>query len=482
MRIGGDIALLKGIMKEVMGEERRRPGRVLDRAFIAEHTSGFEEFAAALEAAPWDEIVGQSGVDRDLIRQAARVYVEAERVIACWAMGLTQHKNGVANIREVVNLLLLRGNIGRPGAGACPVRGHSNVQGDRTMGIYERPSAEFLDRLGRAFAFEPPRAHGHDVVAAIKAMHEGRARVFFAMGGNFHSATPDTAYTAEALRRCRLTAHVVTKLNRAHLVTCRRALILPCLGRTEQDLQAAGPQFVTVEDSMSVVHASRGGLAPASEHLLSEPAIVARLARATLGPTSGVDWQGLASDYDRIRDRIAEVIPGFEDFNRRVRRPGGFMLPNAAASRRFETSTGKARFTVQPIPRMTLAPGQLLMMTIRSHDQYNTTVYGLDDRYRGVYRERRVVFMNPLDVAELGLVERQVVDLVGEFRGERRLAARFIVVPYDLPRGCAATYFPEANVLVPIDDYADGSRTPASKSVVIRVVPAGTTESSEPSS
>ena len=471
VRINGDVALLKGVMKEVLEEERRRPGRVLDRAFIAEHTSGFDELATALDAVSWDEIIERSGVERDLIRRAAQVYVGADRVIACWAMGLTQHKNGVSNIREVVNLLLLRGNLGRPGAGACPVRGHSNVQGDRTMGICERPSAAFLDRLGRAFGFDPPRAHGHAVVGAIKAMHEGRAHVFFAMGGNFHSATPDTAYTAQALRRCRLTAHVSTKLNRAHLVTGRQALILPCLGRTELDTQAAGPQFVTVEDSMSVVHASRGGLVPASEFLRSEPAIVARLARAVLGPDSGVDWESLVADYDRIRDRIAEVIPGFEDFNRRVRQPGGFVLPNAAAARKFATATGKARFTVQPIPRIALAPGQVLMMTVRSHDQYNTTVYGLDDRYRGVYRARRVVFMNPLDIAELGLVERQVVDLIGEFRGERRVAPRFIVVPYSIPRRCAATYFPEANVLVPVDDFADGSRTPASKSVVIRVVP-----------
>jgi molybdopterin-dependent oxidoreductase alpha subunit len=481
VRINGDVALLKGIMKEVLEEEKRRPGRVLDRAFIAEHTSGFDEFAAALDAVSWDEIIEQSGVGRDLIERAAQVYAGADRVIACWAMGLTQHKNGVANIREVVNLLLLRGNLGKPGAGACPVRGHSNVQGDRTMGISKRPSADFLDRLGRAFGFDPPRAHGYDVVAAIKAMHEGRAHVFFAMGGNFHSATPDTAYTAEALRRCRLTAHVSTKLNRGHLVTGRQALILPCLGRTEHDTQAAGPQFVTVEDSMSVVHASRGGLVPASEALLSEPAIVARLARAVFGPGSGVDWESLVADYDHIRDRIAEVIPGFADFNRRVRQPGGFVLPNTAAARRFETATGKARFTVQPIPRITLAPGQMLMMTVRSHDQYNTTVYGLDDCYRGVYRERRVVFMNPLDVAELGLVERQVVDLVGEFRGERRVAPRFIVVPFDIPRGCSATYFPEANVLVPVDDFADGSRTPASKSVVIRVVPTGSPERDRPS-
>jgi molybdopterin-dependent oxidoreductase alpha subunit len=471
VRINGDVALLKGIMKSVLEEEARRPGEVLDTAFIAEFTSGFDEFAAALAAVSWDEIIEQSGISRELIEQAAQVYIRADRVIASWAMGLTQHKNGVANIREVVNLLLLRGNLGRPGAGACPVRGHSNVQGDRTMGIFERPSAAFLDRLGEVFGFEPPREHGLDVVAAIKAMHEGSAHVFFAMGGNFHSATPDTDYTAEALRRCRLTAHVATKLNRSHLVNGRQALILPCLGRTEQDRQASGLQFVTVEDSMSMVHSSRGGLPPAAQTILSEPAIVAGLARAVLGSASTIDWEALAADYDRIRDRIAEVVPGFEDFNRRIREPGGFVLPNAAAQRRFDTKTGKARFTVQPIPKIDLAPGQFLMATIRSHDQYNTTIYGLDDRYRGVYNERRVVFMNPLDLAESGLVPRQVVDLIGEFRDERRVAPRFIVVPYDIPRRCVATYFPEANVLVPVDDFADRSRTPASKSVVIRIVP-----------
>ena len=473
VRVNGDVALLKGIMKEVLAEERARPGKVLDRAFLAEHTSGFEPFAADLDAASWDEIVAQSGIDRARIRRAAEIYMRADRVIACWAMGLTQHKNAVANIQEVVNLLLLRGNLGKPGAGACPVRGHSNVQGDRTMGIYERPAADFLDRLGQVFGFDPPREPGHDVVAAIKAMHERPGHVFFAMGGNFHSASPDTNYTAEALRRCRLTAHVATKLNRAHLVTGQQGLILPCLGRTELDRQARGDQFVTVEDSMSVVHASRGGLAPASEDLLSEPAIVARLALATLDPDPNLDWNGLVADYDRIRDRIAEVVPGFEDFNARVREPGGFVLPNPAAARRFQTATGKAQFTVAPIPRIELAPDQFLMMTIRSHDQYNTTIYGLDDRYRGVYGQRRVVFLNREDIAERGLSERQVVDLVGEFRGERRVAGRFIVVPYDIPRRCAATYFPEANVLVPVDDFAEGSRTPVSKSVVIRVVPTG---------
>ena len=473
VRINGDVALLKGIMKEVVEEERRHPGTVLDHRFIAEHTSDFDAFLAALDETSWDEIVEQSGVEPELIRQAGQIYANADRVIVCWAMGLTQHKNGVANIQEVVNLLLLRGNLGKPGAGACPVRGHSNVQGDRTMGIYERPLKTFLDRLGAVFEFDPPREHGHDVVASIRAMHDGSARVFFAMGGNFHSASPDTDFTAEALRRCRLTTHVSTKLNRAHLVHGREALILPCLGRTERDDQTNGPQFVTVEDSMSAVHGSRGSLAPASKDLLSEPAIVCGLARAVLGPTSAIDWEGMAADYDRIRDRIAEVIPGFEDFNARVRHPGGFVLPNNAAALRFATETGKARFTVNAVPRIALDPGQLLMMTVRSHDQYNTTVYGLDDRYRGVYHERRVVFMNAEDVEERGLIDHQVVDLIGEFRGQMRVASRFIVIPYDIPRGCAATYFPEANVLVPVDDFADGSRTPASKSVVIRVVAAG---------
>jgi len=471
VRINGDVALLKGIMKEVLAEERARPGEVLDHAFLREHTSGFDSFVSQLEAVSWDEIIEQSGISRELIKKTAQVYINAKRAIICWAMGLTQHKNGVGNIQEVVNLLLLRGNLGKPGAGACPVRGHSNVQGDRTMGIFERPSAGFLDRLGQAFGFEPPREHGFDVVAAIQAMHEGRAHVFFAMGGNFHSASPDTNYTAEALRRCRLTAHVATKLNRSHLVTGKQALLLPCLGRTEQDQQASGPQFVTVEDSMSAVHASRGKLSPASSKLLSEPAIVARLGLALGGRVAQVDWNRFMSNYDEIRDRIAEVVPGFENFNERVRHPGGFVLPNLAARRQFQTSTGKAEFRVVPLPRIDLAPGQLLMMTVRSHDQYNTTIYGLDDRYRGVYQERRVALMNPEDLVDLGLVDHQVVDLVGEHRGERRVAPRFIAIPYDIPRGCVATYFPEANVLVPIDDYADGSRTPASKSVVIRVVP-----------
>jgi molybdopterin-dependent oxidoreductase alpha subunit len=471
VRINGDVALLKGIIKEVLAAEQRRPGAVLDHEFINTHTTGFNEFAATLDQVSWDEIVAASDVSREQMRAAADIYVNAGRVIVCWAMGLTQHKNAVANIQEIVNLLLLRGNVGRPGAGACPVRGHSNVQGDRTMGIWERPTENFLASLAREFAFTPPRAHGYDTVNAIKAMHEGQAKVFFALGGNFLSATPDTDYTARALSRCRLTAHVSTKLNRAHLITGTQALILPCLGRTERDVQTAGEQFVSCENSMGVVQTSRGRLEPASEHLLSEPMIVARLAADTLSARSSVDWLTLVADYDRIRTHIEHVIPGFDDYNRRVREPGGFYLPNAAREREFKTATGKAQFTIHPLPQHELAPGQFLMLTMRSHDQFNTTIYGLDDRYRGIFNERRVVLLNEADIAAAGLRAQQVVDLVSHFEGEERIARRFIIVPYQLPRGCAATYFPETNVLVPVRHVADKSNTPASKSVVISIRP-----------
>lgn len=469
VRINGDVALLKGIMKEVLLEEERRPGQVLDHGFIREKTAGFEEFTRALKEVSWDELVEQSGVSREEIRAAAGMFIDSERTICCWAMGLTQHKNAVANIQEIVNLLLLRGQIGKPGAGVCPVRGHSNVQGDRTMGIWERPTAAFLDQLAREFRFDPPREHGYDTVEAIKAMHDRRGKVFFALGGNFLSATPDTEYTATALGRCRLTVQVSTKLNRAHLITGEQALILPCLGRTEVDMQECGPQFVTMENSMGIVHSSHGMLPPASEHLLSETAIVGRLARATLRERSSIHWEELTADYDRIRDHIARVIPGFEDYNRRVREPGGFYLPNLAREGTFKTSTNRANFTVHELPRHRLAPGQFMMMTIRSHDQFNTTIYGLDDRYRGITGERRIVLLHPEDMREAGLKERQVVDLVSHFEGEERLAQHFLVVPYRIPRRCAATYFPEANVLVPIGSVAEKSNTPASKSVVISI-------------
>jgi molybdopterin-dependent oxidoreductase alpha subunit len=471
VRINGDVALLKGMMKELLEEEERTPGQVLDREFIQKQTDGFESFAAALSLVSWDDITEQSGIRREQIREAAQMMMRSRRTICCWAMGLTQHRNAVANIQEIVNLLLLRGQIGKPGAGVCPVRGHSNVQGDRTMGIWERPTEAFLASLAREFNFEPPRAHGLDTVESIKAMHAGKAKVFFALGGNFLSATPDTEYTAEALRSCRLTVHVSTKLNRAHLITGEQALILPCLGRTELDTQAMGLQFVSCENSMGIVQASRGSLKPASPDLLSEPAIVARLATATLGERSSVDWLTLAGNYDLIRASIERVIPGFEDYNRRVREPGGFYLPNLARERKFKTATGKANFTIHELPRHELRPGQFLMMTMRSHDQFNTTIYGLDDRYRGIYQGRRVVFLNPQDIAEAGLCEGQLVDLTSHFEGEERTAPRFVVVPYSIPRRCAATYFPEANVLVPIRSVAEKSNTPASKSVIISLRP-----------
>ncbi len=455
VRINGDVALLKGIMKVIL------EAGALDREFIGEHTCGFEKFAAHLQGADWKEILAESDVPLEQLKAAADVVMRSKSMVICWAMGLTQHRNAVENIRELVNLLLLRGNIGKPNAGVCCVRGHSNVQGDRTMGIWERMDDGFLDRLGREFGFEPPRHHGYNTVEAIHAMHDGRAKVFIALGGNFLSATPDTHFTAEALRRCRLTVQISTKLNRSHLVTGKLALILPCLGRTEKD----GAQFVTTENSMNVVASSRGTLAPASDSLLSEPAIVAGMAAATLG----VDWNRMVGDYDSIRDHIAHVVSGCEDYNRRVREPGGFRLDNPASRREFKTETGKANFTINPIRPIALQPGEFLMMTIRSHDQFNTTIYGNDDRYRGIYNGRRVVFLNAEDISAAGLRGGQHVNLMSWNEGVERHADGFVVVPYEIPRRCAATYFPECNVLIPVDSYAEGSMTPASKSVVIRL-------------
>jgi molybdopterin-dependent oxidoreductase alpha subunit len=458
------------VMKELLEEEARRPGEVLDGDFIANRTTGFAALADALERVEWVDVERESGIDRAAIRTLASMVMSSERMIVTWAMGLTQHRNAVSNIQEIVNLVLMRGSIGKPGAGLCPVRGHSNVQGDRTMGIWERPPPAFLDALEREFSFSPPREHGLDTVRAIEAMCAGRAHVFFAMGGNFLSATPDTEATATGLRRCRLTAHVSTKLNRSHLVTGEVALILPCLARTESDVRDGEPQFVSVENSMGVVHRSRGRLQPASPHLLSEPEIVARLARATLGTAGTVEWEWLVEDYDRVREVISRVIPGFEDYNQRVRGRDGFYLPNAPREGRFELPGGRAVFTVHRMPRQVLAPGELIMMTIRSHDQFNTTIYDLDDRYRGVHNERRVIFMHPDDISEAGLGAGQPVDIFSEFDGVTRAAHGFLVVPFEIPRRCAATYFPEANVLVPLGSVAEKSNTPASKSVVIRVV------------
>ena len=471
VRLNGDLAFLKGMIKCVLEAEERRPGRVVDRAFVEEFTQGYEAMAAAARAVPWSEIEEGSGLRETQIREAASLFLEAKDSITCWAMGLTQHRNAVATIREIVNLHLLTGRIGRPRSGVCPVRGHSNVQGDRTMGIWEKMPEKFLARLDEEFGFRSPREHGYDTVDSIAAMHAGRGKVFFGMGGNFLSASPDTHYTAAALRRCRLTAQVSTKLNRAHLVTGTRALILPCLGRTERDEQAGGTQFVTVENSMAIVHSSEGRLEPASEHLLSEIAIVCRMARATLGPDHPVPWEEFAADYDRIRDRIERVVPGFEDFNRRARQPGGFYLPNGVKERRFHTASGKAEFTVNQLDPIRLEEGQLLLQTLRSHDQFNTTVYGNDDRYRGIHNERRVLFLNPEDMAERGLVAEQPVDITSHWEGETRTAELFLAIPYDQPRGCAAAYYPEANVLVPLQSRAAISQTPTSKSVIITVRP-----------
>ncbi|MCB0546278.1 MAG: FdhF/YdeP family oxidoreductase [Phaeodactylibacter sp.] len=469
VKVNGDVPLLKAIMLQLWYQEQKAHDTVFDWDFITQKTEGYEAFINELKGYDFEELVQASGVKRDRILKAAEMIRNKKKIIVCWAMGLTQHENGVDNIREIVNLLLLKGSIGIPGAGTCPVRGHSNVQGDRTVGIWEAPKPEFLDKLKATFGFEPPRRHGYATVDAIKAMHEGKAKVFFAMGGNFLSATPDTEYTAEALRKCRLTVHVSTKLNRSHLIHGRQALILPCLGRTNIDVQEGGEQFVSVENSMGVIHSSQGILPPPSEHLLSEPAIVAGLAKATLGSRSKVNWDKMIADYDHIRDAIEAVVPGFEDYNRRVREPGGFYLPNGAREQQFSTPSGKAHFTVNPMPENGLAPEEYTMMTIRSHDQYNTTIYGLNDRYRGIHNERRVVLMNKQDMKDDSLKKGDVVDLIGSHKGQQRVAKSFIVVPYDIPRRCLATYFPEANVLVPIDSVAKESKTPASKRVVVRV-------------
>ncbi len=475
VRLSGDLAFFKGLCKEILEEEGRRPGQVINRQFIDQKTSGFDDFRAALAAVSWNEIVEQSGISQAQIREIAEVVMRSKSMIACWAMGLTQQRQAVATIQEIVNLMLLGGHMGRAGAGVCPVRGHSNVQGDRTMGIWERMPESFLDQLRDVFGFEPPRKHGWDVVDSIKAMYSGAAKVFFAMGGNFLSATPDTDFTAEALRRCSLTVQVSTKLNRAHLVTGRQALILPCLGRTDRDVQASGDQFVSVENSMGVVHSSRGNLEPSSDQLLSEPAIVARLAVATLGIRTKLDWMKLIENYDSIRELIARVIPGCEDMNRRVRQKGGFYLPNAARDDDYKTKTGKATFAVSAIEPIALDPGKFLMTTLRSHDQYNTTIYGLDDRYRGIFHGRRVVLMNPDDIQAHGWRAGDRLDITSHFQSngkeEMRKAPSFVLVPYEIPRRCVATYFPEGNVLVPIGSVALRSNTPTSKAVMVSFSP-----------
>ena len=501
-KIGGDLAVATGIAKVMIerADSERDPHALelgaLDRAFIAANTHGYDDFADCVRDAAWPDIERESGLSRAQLEQAAQIYLDSHATIFCWGMGITQHRRSVATIQMLTNLLLARGNIGKAGAGPCPVRGHSNVQGDRTMGIYEKPSPAFLDRLGAEFAFDPPRAHGFDTIDAIEAMRDGRGKVFFAMGGNFAAATPDSEVTHAALRRCALTVQVSTKLNRSHVVHGREALILPCLGRTEIDLQAGGLQAVTVEDSMSMVHLSSGMNAPASRELLSEPAIVARLAAATL-PRSTIPWLSLIEDYDRIRERIAKVIPGFEDFNTRVRHPGGFHLHHPCRDRVFPTVLGKARFFAHPLvdtaavgrasaPNIQLQDSPeiiaadpsglkplLQLMTVRSHDQYNTTVYSSNDRYRGVHGLRRVCFISRTDLDALGFSDGDSVDLVSVWNDGERVAQDFRLIEYDIPAGCLASYFPETNALVPLGSHAERARTPASKSIPVYLRRAG---------
>ena len=466
VKVNGDMALFRGIAKSLIAAGNT------DKDFIRRHASNYEEYRRSVEETCWDEIEALSGIDRlEIESLALSISSGSNKLITCWAMGLTQHRNAVATIREIANVHLLLGAVGKPGAGLCPVRGHSNVQGDRTVGIFEKMPESFLAALEHQAGVPIPREHGFDTVASILAMKEGRGKVFFALGGNFAQATPDTAFTAEALRQCRLTCHVSTKLNRSHLIHGRRALILPCLGRSERDEGPLGPRFVTTENSMGVVQSSQGKLSPASEDLLSETEIVARLAEVTLGDRGAVRWRWLAQDYDRIRNWIEAVVPGFDRYNDRVREHGGFYLPNAAKERRWNTENGMANFSAASIDAFEVKPGRYLLQTLRSHDQFNTTVYGLDDRYRGISGMRDIIFLNPEDLNVLGVKPGQRVDVTSHWEdGERHLNG-FRAIPYEMPRGLAAAYFPEANVLVPVGHVAKGSNTPASKSIEVSITP-----------
>ena len=469
VRVGGDMAMLKGMMKclfewDAAALAEGRVG-VIDHAFVAEHTSGYGALAADIAATGWDEIVRHSGLPRPEIESMARTYAEAERVIICYGMGITQHRHGTQNVQQIANLLLLRGNFGKPGAGICPLRGHSNVQGDRTVGITEIPTEAFLSRLDHAFGIKAPRHHGHGAVESFKAMLDGRSRAIISLGGNLAVAMPDPEACFEAYRRMDLAVTVVTKFNRTCLLRARETIVLPCLGRTEQDNQASGPQSITVEDSMSMVHASRGKLKPVAEGLMSEPAIVAGFAKATLGDT-GIDWDGMVANYDRIRDKIAEVFPDFGNFNERVRVPLGFRLTIGPSDRIWPTPDGKAHFLVHPGADGTggKANGNLLLTTIRSHDQYNTTIYGNDDRYRGITGRRDVVFVNADDLAEAGLAHGDRVDVVA---GPGRILSSQVAVAHAIARGSVAAYYPEANHLIDLLDHDEASGTPSYKSVAI---------------
>ena len=471
IRIGGDLAFLKGILKILVEREKKSPTPIFDYKFITEKTLGYEDFIGNLRNISWENILEQSGLSLEQITQVAEMYLAANRVITCWAMGVTQHKQAVATIQDIANLHFLRGQIGKQGAGLCPVRGHSNVQGDRTMGIWEKMNEKFRSSLEKEFNFKTPPKNGYDTVNSIKAMHDGRAKVFFAMGGNFLSATPDTNFTEEAMQNCNLTAQVITKLNRTALVTGKKSLILPCLGRTEKDLQNGVEQFVSTESTMLNVQMSKGILEPASEHLRSEVWIIGKLAQAVLKSKITFDWERLINNYDNIRSAIANVVTGCENYNDRIRKDGGFYMPNKPREGEFPTDAGKAIFKSSELYRVELKSDELLMTTIRAHDQFNTTVYADNDRYRGISGSRRVILMNEKDIAERGLKESEVVDITSHFEGEERHAPKFIVVSYPIPPKCVATYFPETNVLIPVGSTAEKSNCPTSKLTIVTVKP-----------
>ncbi|MBC3381703.1 FdhF/YdeP family oxidoreductase [Serratia fonticola] len=476
--LGGDMAAVRGMVKALLETHRQRiaanePG-LFDQPFIDQHCVGIEDYLAQVDATSWQQITTQSGLSETQLRHAAAIYQGAERVICTWAMGVTQHKHSVPTVREITNLQLLFGQLGKPGAGLCPVRGHSNVQGNRTMGIDEKAPKALLDSLEQHFGFSPRREIGHNTVEAIEAMLRGEVKVLIALGGNLAAAAPDTKRTAQALRRCDLTVHISTKLNRSHLITGKDALILPTLGRTELDMQASGPQYITVEDSFSMVHASEGIGKPLADTQRSETAIVCGIADAVLG-NQQLDWLELADDYSLIRQHIQATIPGFDDFNQRCEQPGGFYLGNAAAELRFATQSGKAEFSAAPLPE-TLFPqigaekAPFVLQTLRSHDQYNTTIYGLDDRYRGVYGQREVLFIHPEDLADLGLQDGELVEIETLWNdGVTRKVSGFKLVSYDIPRGNLAAYYPETNPLVPLASFGDGTGTPTSKSVPVAI-------------
>lgn len=469
IKVGGDMAFLKGVMKCLLELEKRSPYPIFDYEFINNKTEGFQDFIARLEQVSWEEILKASGIERELIEQVAKLFANSRRVITCWAMGITQHKQSVATIQDIVNLHLLTGNIGKQGAGLCPVRGHSNVQGDRTMGISSRINHSFCKRLEKRFHFKVPQRQGYTTVEAIKAMHDGRVKVFFALGGNFLSAAPDTAYTERALKNCDLTVHVLTKLNKTAVCSGKSSLILPCLGRAEKDMTGGKEQFVSTESTMLNVQMSKGILDPISEHLRSEVWIIGKIAQAVLRNKTTVDWESMINDYDLIRRAVSDVVPGFENYNQKIRQPGGFYLPNPPREGVFPTDTGKAKFVFNRMELVSCSSDELLLTTIRSHDQFNTTIYSENDRYRGIEGSRRVILMNSKDMARLGLRENQEVRVTSYFKNECREVIGFKLVSYEIAEGCVAMYFPEANPLIPVDSVADKSLCPTSKLVKVKI-------------